>query len=481
MYQGISRVGSYVFHLLLLTTILFIVFIHLYLQMPGVDAGIHMYGAFLISKGLFPYTHLWNNKPPLIYLIGTVGFLIRSNPFLGVRIFELIIFFLNLFLLNKILSLASLKDRFIWLLSFSAIYLVCWDEGFLTETFTIPLALSALYFFLIRIRYYEFICALLLVSAFLLKQNGFLTIAGIAAADIFWDYRQRNTLRKVIRYLLALLICLLILILVLEGSGIWHDFLDQVFVYNTEFAESPTLYRALIDHIRHNSFLSVKGISAVIIFNICILLTLRKLWIRRRNGRLNLLWDKMLLVSTLIYLLSYFFVYITGKTYPHYFILLIVPATLIMGHYVAETMLGKIALLILLIVGFSVNISRIDSYKTISENRRTVADFLKQNSPPNEFIHLVGFGNQYIYVMADRLSNTKFVMPLFENNGYTKSYQNILRIDFSNHPPLFIILNKNNYKKLDPGNFYTQIVMQTIARDHQVFENELFVVYKRND
>lgn len=88
------------------------------LKLIGVDAGLQMYGSFLISKGLFPYENLWNNKPPLIYILGSVGFLFRSNPFVGVRLLELFAFALNLMLLNKILSLIKIERRLIYLLFF---------------------------------------------------------------------------------------------------------------------------------------------------------------------------------------------------------------------------------------------------------------------------------------------------------------------------------------------------------------------------
>jgi len=57
--------------------------------------------------------------------------------------------------------------------------------------------------------------------------------------------------------------------------------------------------------------------------------------------------------------------------------------------------------------------------------------------------------------MADKLNHTKFIMPLIENHGYTNEYKIIITDDFTSHPPLFIILNKNNYKQFDPDNFYT--------------------------
>src|SRR5438132_5528931 len=170
MYK-FPRSGSlFAWYFILFIVICFIIFLHLYLLIPGVDAGMHMYGSFLITKGLLPYKYLWNNKPPLIYIIGTIGFLVRSNPFLGVRLVELSMLLANLILLYKILNRVNLKPL-IYLVTFSIIYLVCWDEGFLTETFTIPVTLTALYILLLKIKNHEFIISLLLVLSFLLKQN----------------------------------------------------------------------------------------------------------------------------------------------------------------------------------------------------------------------------------------------------------------------------------------------------------------------
>lgn len=480
MNNDISRTSLFVKKFILLGVFLFIVFLHLYYLTPGVDAGIHMYGSFLITKGFLPYKYLWNNKPPLIYVIGAMGFLLKSNPFLGVRIIELAIFSCNLLLVKKIVRAVNLREPFLYLLTFSAIYLVSWEQGFLTETFAIPLALAALYLLIRKVKHYELICAFLLTLSFLLKQNAVAVVAGIMLVDIFSNYRQNNKTKKIIKYSISLLFFSLLLYLLLSRLGIWNDFIDQVFIYNIKYEDRSSFGTLIVNHIRRNSFLSVKGISTVLFFNICILLTLWKYGKMKRDGYVFELKDWLLVNLIIIYIASYYFVYMSGKSYPHYFMLLIVPATFIMGHYAAETKIGKITLGILLIVGFISNISAIPQYKKIYENRKTVVYFLKNNTPADEFIHIAGFGNQYIYVMADRLSHTKFILPLFENNGYTTRYKSILVNDFEKHPPLFIILNKNNYKQLDPNNFYTEIVMKTLQRYRLVYENELYIVYKRN-
>jgi len=71
-------------------------------------------------------------------------------------------------------------------------------------------------------------------------------------------------------------------------------------------------------------------------------------------------------------------------------------------------------------------------------------------------------------------------MPLQENNGYNAAYKKILFRDLANHPPVFIILNKNNYRSLNLNDFYTQIVTEKLKSYSLSFENDRYLVYKRN-
>jgi hypothetical protein len=200
-------------------------------------------------------------------------------------------------------------------------------------------------------------------------------------------------------------------------------------------------------------------------------------WFLYRKGHIFTTTDAMLSGVAFVYLFSYPFVYISGKSYPHYFMLLIVPATLILGYYATKTIVVKLALLAMLIVGLNQNISAIGFYKKRYQNTKQIVAFLKENSRENEFIHVVGFGNQYIYSMANRLSNTKFLLPLFEKNGYSESYKKIITEDFE-HPPMFLIINKISYRDPEPDDFYMQIIYRALKKYALAFENEQYKVFK---
>jgi hypothetical protein len=178
---------------------------------------------------------------------------------------------------------------------------------------------------------------------------------------------------------------------------------------------------------------------------------------------------------------SYIFVYVSGRTDAHYFMLLIVPASVIAGHYMIETALGKIALATLFIYIVIVNVQSVRYYKKVYTDMEAASNYMKSNSSSNDFILVAGFGNQYLHVVADRLSPTRFVMPLLENNGYTAEYRKILSGDLSAHPPLFIVLNKNNYHGLNANDFYTRLIKKKLKGYSLGFGNDRYLVYKRDN
>ena len=460
----------------LLLAVAYTVWVHCSLLMPGVDAGIHMYGSYLITEGKWPYENLWNNKPPLIYLMGTSGFIIPSNPFLGVRVVELMVLLLNLVLIYRIAVIAGLRQPLLYPLTFVAIYLVCWDEGFLTETFTIPLNLLALYLFLIKAKWFEAIAGLLFLLCMLLKQNAFSITGSIILIDIFSKYRTGHTTRKAGRYAAWVPAYAGVVALWFLVTGVWQEFVDQVWGYNYRFVVRPGVWQWLVTHVRHNSFLSVKGVSAVMLFNLVLLWMLWQYGRKRKGGESFTMADKLLVGCLIVYITSYGLVYISGKTYAHYFMLLIVPATFLFGKIVSSHWVGKLALAGLFVYAVKWNLFAVNMQQGVHQHKKSLADYLAQHSTPADRIYIEGAGNQYIYVLAKRRCNTRFVVPLGEREGYTQHKKSILRFDFAKHTPLFIVLQKRG--KINADNFQVQLVRQMLQRYSRVWENGAYEVYE---
>jgi len=182
------------------------------------------------------------------------------------------------------------------------------------------------------------------IICFLLKQNAMFIVAAVILIDIFSNYRQARRSQKLISYFLAFLIYISLNIVFLKKFGLWNDFIDEVFIYNSEYVNHPSFYTVIVNHLTRNNFLSIKGVSFLMVFNICMLIILWKYWKHYRISQSFSLKEKILFGSSLAYLGTYIFVYISGRTDAPYFMLLIVPATFVAGHYVIETGVGKIAL-----------------------------------------------------------------------------------------------------------------------------------------
>ena len=73
----------------------------------------------------------------------------------------------------------------------------------------------------------------------------------------------------------------------------------------------------------------------------------------------------------------------------------------------------------------------------------------------------------------------KFMLPEIEQYDFPREYKKIITYDFKNHPPIFLIFNKNTYKQLDPNNFYTRVIMKSLEKYQLIFENDQIRAYKR--
>ncbi|TDX00433.1 ArnT family glycosyltransferase [Dinghuibacter silviterrae] len=463
----------------------FLVFIHLALLAPGVDAGLHLYGSFLLTKGLLPYTHLWNNKPFLIYVIGLAGFIVRGNPFLGARFLELAVLGLDCWLLAGIVR-AFGRPRPAWYISvFLVLYLLSWDQGFLTETFVLPLTLWYARAFARKSARTVWIGGAALVLACLLKQNGAVIIAGIAFLDIITADAPD---RKALGYVGIFLAGMALTALLLWSLGIGREFLDQVFIYNSESAARPGPGRWLRVQLMQNSFLAYHGVSLLLVLNAWMAwIALRALarWVAGR-GRAQggpdesgaRQWpDRMQTACAAIYLAAYPLVYLSGKTYAHYFLFLLLPTTLILGDLVIKYRLARMAMLAALAWAVNANIGAIPQNRAVSKDMNGIAERIKSTTSDTTPIVLAGFGNQYLYILSDRLCSTRFLVPLQENAGYSKEYRNTLDTEMQGHPPACIVLIKNNYRGLDPGNYYTKLITERLNDYRLDTENGSFALF----
>lgn len=206
---------------------------------PGPDAGIFMYGGMLINKGYLPYRDLWDNKPPLIYYIASVGYLYKQQPFLLIRIIEIGCLLLNLLLIRKIVRLRYAQSVVYYQLLFILLYLLFWDRGFLTETFTIPINLFAAYLFYTNHKIRQPALVLCWWLLFLLKPNAVVLASIIILADILLS---KKTTLSAVSYILQFSIAAIAAYTWLSYTGMFDGFIQQVFTENINHTQNRSFY-----------------------------------------------------------------------------------------------------------------------------------------------------------------------------------------------------------------------------------------------
>lgn len=160
---------------------------------------------FTMGKGMMngavPYRDLFEHKGPLLFLIHGFAYLISSNSFLGVYMFEVIAFTIFLFFSHKTLTLFVNKDYSIITLPFIAtaiLNLRSFAHGDTAEEFTLPFMMISLYYL---IKYFKEIYPEPIPHAWLL-------VNGILAGCILWI--KFTFLGFWIGWTLAIGICLLV-------------------------------------------------------------------------------------------------------------------------------------------------------------------------------------------------------------------------------------------------------------------------------
>lgn len=420
-----------------------VIVLHFWLLIPGPDAGIYLYGGMLISKGYLPYRHLWDNKPPLIYCIGAAGYLWKAHPFILIRVFEIIALALNFLLIRKTIGANNLYC----LLAFAALYLLFWDGGFLTETFTIPLTLLGLYLFVKRNN--ERLPLLLSATwwlLFLLKPNSVITVTLLMLADLY-QFRG-SVIKRLLAYCLWFMVFAAFLYMILSFLGIFRDFVEQVFVYNLLYSNKFSFRIMLQKQVALLQFkLIFAAVAAYVFFAV-------KDRLQNRAPASGILaW-----VFIAGFIASFVSAYATGKNFYHYFLLCIVPATYIIGDMAARYNLAKVIVFVLIIIGLKNAALQVNEYRQSAALKMSLIEFVKANTLPSQRIFYAGKSHAYLYALSGRMSYTKFITPFAETWDKDSEFGKQVAADVSQSLPDLLIIPQNNLSA--SASYYEDLMAQ---------------------
>jgi len=424
------------------------------------DSGIFLYIAQLILKGKMPYVAAWENKGPLIFYINALGLFLTDGSRWGIWLMEFIFLFAAGWVFYKLTKslfgdLASIFGTFMWILAAGNVL----QGGNLSEEYALPFSLAAAWFYWKSIadsqrKLYPILVGVTLGLNILLRPNNIGMHLAIVLAFALGSFFAREfglLLRRALFIAEGLALVLVPACIYFAARGALTEMFKVAVLFNFQYSDSFNLVRMLngvADGARGVGlpfvFLSVLGYLFALVDFV--------------NGNspsrgflllLLLSWPIEAVLSTL-----------SGRNYPHYFILWAPHMGLLTAYLVYKTSklfqfrfekyAASFLLTGLLIFGFSTRsawLNYVDTFKAWRTNPTPhmnqpspLADYIREHTAPEDKVLIWGF-RPILYFASQREAPASFLpYPLIHVDtplGY--AWANGFYEQLSANPPVLIV------------------------------------------
>lgn len=321
----------------------------------GYDREIFQYIGMILNNDLLPYRDVFDHKPPIIYFINYIGFLITPNNYWGTFIIinllgfiaTLSIYKLSYSFLRNYLQSIFISILFIGLCNHPIIL----NGGNLTRQITLFFSTYILYLVFNNKKSYKnslFIGALTSLI-FFTQQNEILSPLVIIFYYAFLkDTKKINIDLKTLKNLtVGFLLISFFIITILVYSGNLSEFLKQAFIFNfTEYSEKQSYFI--------NIYNIVKKIYSLTITNYLFLFT--AIFIIINIIISNKIKTKIIFIAASALVAQIITASLSGKTYGHYFLMFIPLLTLLIIITFKNNKSTTIIFLVILVITLSVQI-----------------------------------------------------------------------------------------------------------------------------
>jgi len=441
----------------LITSVLILITIalHFTLLIPGPDAGIFMYGGKLISIGKLPYIDLWDNKPPIVYYIASVGYLYKNNPFLAVRIIEILCYLVDLYLIRSITQITDRGKPDKYLLIFSACYLLFWEGGFLTEVFVLPLCLAICYLYFSNHKIFLQAGALIWWGVFLLKPNA-VVVPTILLASYFFS--KDHKIKNLLCFLFPFFATAIAAYIWLLYTGMLTGFIENVFMYNIQYAKRGSITNTIIKQFSTPSYF-------VYLFTFII-----SAYYYYKNNRTK---EAKHVIATFI--LCYVAAFINGKNHEHYALLTILPATYIISYCTDRFVIPLVLSAALIITALHSGSVLFNKYNRSLTAKTTLANEIKKRTKPTETIYYAGKHGAYLYILSNRFSSSKLITPFSEVHAANSRYGKMIIKELSEKHATLLLIPKES---INSRSIYYSTIKAQLYNYQPIDTIENIVIYQ---
>jgi hypothetical protein len=426
----------------------------IYFAPLGRDQGVFAYTGKIILQGGLPYIDSWDHKGPLIYYLNYVGLLLHDVQ--GIFLFELIWNCIFFYLATMRVS-SELRKKFSFALIFGVLsYLFVMQGANLTETWALGpqvLSYSVLLFALENQKFPNVIkssirinTVLFCICFFLRPNNSFGVLLSLCICISLFLKNEKFILKK--RKLLNKLLLLLASVVSLVGINKYLfdlEFFEQYFAYNTFYS----LNLSQLEKIDNAFFLMEKILKLPITAVLLLIIVVYSRFLMKPNIR------KVFRIPIFIYLADLIGIFISGKPWLHYLVL-IIPGSIILIYSifkhinfekkVESNYLSSITLVFLIVIAMPiVETTRWYSdhlqYSLSNKNSTIfkVSQYVKQETNVSDYIYVFG-AETGILVEPFRKSSSSisYIYPLLlESKNQSKYVKKVLE-DIELNPPKLI-------------------------------------------
>lgn len=423
----------------------------------GHDSSMFLYFGKGLSKGLVPYTDMFDHKGPVLFFIQYLATFLGNNISIGIWLIEVIFFSMTLFFVYKTCLLFVKEPVYasVGILFNVGLIIRCFEGGNLSEQYALLFIAIAFYLFnkLIqegRLSSFEYIS--IGVSGALVF---FIRVNMVGLWVVYCLYLLVNGLMKkekkeLLRQLLYIFTGGISVVLVLCLYGILTnslgEMIQQAFVMNFKYS-SVSLTEKVVASKKFIELLNVASIIVVCTIYVIYLMTLNKKMVDFKQGLLILLY----------FGLNFLTVVVSGRFYLHYLTTQLVVIILITAqslYFIAQRVenhkMRTLVPFVLLMFTFLFNLETFNKYTKIINFQvslekayvNEVADFIVNNTGKDDTIY-VHNSSANLYLLTERFSNSRFfVLPSLDYRKFPDLSEEFLD-QLEKTPPKMVIVKKD--------------------------------------
>jgi len=270
------------------------------------DASIYYVMGRSLLEGFLPYTDYFDNKGIILYFLYAIGIAFNGSR-IGLFLLEGIsMLFSSLLLIEMMKQFHLPRRKYIFPLSVFFLFYFCLSEGPLTENFSLPMQLLSLFMYISHDRDKEerryYIYGVCLAFIFFIRPNNICITLAVVLCEQFGQFGMKERLWRATKIFIGFIFISAPIVMFMCINGCLSDMINAAVLTNIKYRFD------LYDTDKAQYICNILRIATVGVFATVISVVDKK---------------KRVTLLAIVYTLIITIVYGTGRSYKHYFMIMI--------------------------------------------------------------------------------------------------------------------------------------------------------------